>query len=78
MGIGDKISNKAEEGWGRVKEEVGDLTGNASLEAEGQADQAAAKAKQAGEAVKDAAKDAGDAVRDVAEDVKASWNKATN
>ncbi len=54
----DKIRNKAEELGGKAKEAFGDLTNNERLEAEGQADQAGAKAKQAGEHVKDAAKDA--------------------
>lgn len=71
MGIGDKIQNKAEEFGGKAKEAVGDATDNERLQAEGAADQASAKAKQAGEAVKDGVKDAG-------EDAKASWNKATN
>lgn len=71
MGIGDKIKNKAEEVGGKLKEAVGDATGNERLQAEGAADQAGAKAKQAGEAVKDGVKDA-------TEDAKAAWNKATN
>ncbi|TGO05199.1 CsbD family protein [Serinibacter arcticus] len=58
MGIGDKISNKAEELGGKAKEAVGNLTNNERLEAEGQADQAKAHGKAAGENVKDAAKDA--------------------
>ena len=71
MGIGDKVGNKAEELGGKAKEAVGDVTDNERLQAEGAADQASAKTKQAGEAVKDGVKDAG-------EDAKASWNKATN
>ncbi len=58
MGMGDKIEHKAEEAKGAVKEGVGKATGNESLEAEGQADQAAANVKQAGDKVKDAASDA--------------------
>ncbi|MET4001542.1 MULTISPECIES: CsbD family protein [Arthrobacter] len=57
MGLGDKISNKAQEVVGKGKESLGDVTNNEKLQAEGAADQAAAKAKQAGEHVKDAAKD---------------------
>lgn len=58
MGLGDKISNKAEEAAGKAKESAGDATNNGKLQAEGQADQASANTKQAGEHVKDAAKDA--------------------
>src|SRR5690625_5160992 len=60
MGIGDKISNKAQEAKGKVKESVGEATDNRDLEAEGKKDQAAADVKQAGENVKDAARDATD------------------
>lgn len=57
MSLGDKIKNAAEEAVGKVKEGVGDLTNNDRLKAEGQADQAEANAKQAGEKAKDTAKD---------------------
>ncbi|BCW62121.1 CsbD family protein [Paenarthrobacter sp. MSM-2-10-13] len=57
MGLGDKISNKAQEVTGKAKEALGDATNNEKLQAEGVADQAAAKTKQAGENVKDTAKD---------------------
>ncbi|KUM32071.1 MULTISPECIES: CsbD family protein [Micrococcaceae] len=60
MGLGDKFKNKAQEASGKVKESVGDATNNEDLQAEGVKDQAAAKTKQAGEAVKDAAKDVRD------------------
>ncbi|MFJ6418630.1 CsbD family protein [Paeniglutamicibacter sp. NPDC091659] len=60
MGIGDKISNAAKDATGKVKEKVGDATDNESLQAEGLKDQAVAKAKQAGEHLKDAAKDVTD------------------
>ncbi|MBK5249553.1 MAG: CsbD family protein [Actinomycetales bacterium] len=56
MGLGDKISNAAEEAKGKVKEGVGDATDNERLEAEGKADQAGANLKQAAENVKDAFK----------------------
>ena len=58
MGLGDKISNAAQDAAGKVKEGLGDATDNERLEAEGQADQAGASVKQAGENVKDAFKDA--------------------
>jgi uncharacterized protein YjbJ (UPF0337 family) len=57
MGLDDKIGNKAQEAAGKVKEGVGDATDNEKLQAEGARDQTAAKAKQAGEHLKDAAKD---------------------
>ena len=71
MGIGDDIKHNTEDMVGKAKEGIGDATDNERLQAEGAADQASAKTKQAGEAVKDGVKDTG-------EDVKASWNKATN
>ncbi|MFK5583396.1 MULTISPECIES: CsbD family protein [unclassified Serinicoccus] len=58
MGIGDKISNAAEQAKGKAKEAYGDATDNERVEAEGQADQTSANAKKAGENVKDAWKDA--------------------
>jgi len=54
MGTGDDIKHGAEEAKGKVKESVGDLTGNERLEAEGKVDQAKANIKQAGDDVKDA------------------------
>lgn len=56
MGTDDKIENTAQDAAGKVKEGVGDATGNDSLEAEGKSDQAGANLKQAGEKVKDAFK----------------------
>jgi uncharacterized protein YjbJ (UPF0337 family) len=56
MGTNDKIDNAAEEAKGNVKEGLGKLTDNESLEAEGKGDKAAANLKQAGEKVKDAFK----------------------
>jgi len=56
MGTDDKIDNAAEEAKGNVKEGLGKLTDNESLEAEGKGDTAAANLKQAGEKVKDAFK----------------------
>jgi uncharacterized protein YjbJ (UPF0337 family) len=58
MSFVDKAKNKAEELAGKAKEAVGDATDNNELKREGQADQAKANTKQAGENVKDAAKDA--------------------
>ena len=56
--IGDKIEHAAEEAKGKVKEGFGKVTDNERVEAEGQADQAAANVKQAGDDVADAAKKA--------------------
>ena len=56
MSLGDKIKNSAQEAAGKVKEKVGDAKGDESMQAEGQADQTKANAKQAGENVKDAFK----------------------
>lgn len=53
MGLGDKISNKAEEAKGKVKETVGKATGNEELEAEGKVDQGKSGVKQIGENIKD-------------------------
>ncbi|MFC6421516.1 CsbD family protein [Ornithinimicrobium tianjinense] len=60
MGLGDKISNAAQEAMGKTKEGVGDATDNERLQAEGVADQVEADVKQAGEHAKDAWKDATD------------------
>ncbi|MBD8058136.1 CsbD family protein [Cellulomonas sp. JH27-2] len=54
MGLGDKISNAAEDAKGKAKEATGKATDDEKLEAEGQADQSKADLKQAGEKVKDA------------------------
>ena len=56
MGTDDKIGNAAESAKGKVKEGVGDATGNDRLKAEGKGDQVKADLKQAGEKVKDAFK----------------------
>ena len=53
MGIGDKISNAAEEVGGKAKEATGRATDNEHLEAQGQNDQLSANVKQTGEDVKD-------------------------
>jgi len=57
MSMGDKIKHTGEEAVGKVKEATGKVTGNESLEARGQAEQAEADVKQAGDSAKDAAKD---------------------
>lgn len=53
MGLGDKISNKAEELKGQAKETTGKATGDRELEAEGHGDQAKSNIKQVGEKIKD-------------------------
>lgn len=53
MTMGDKIKNKADKAVGKVKETVGEVTGNERLEAEGQAEQSKAGIKQAGQHLKD-------------------------
>lgn len=53
MGIGDKISNMAEEAKGKIEEGIGKATGDDQKVAEGQATQSGADMKQAGESVKD-------------------------
>ena len=57
MGLGDKISNKAEDLKGHGKEATGKATGDENLEAEGKGDQASASLKDGVEKVKDAGKD---------------------
>jgi uncharacterized protein YjbJ (UPF0337 family) len=52
----DKLSNKAQELKGNIKEKVGDATDNKDLEAKGETDQTKGNLKQAGEKVKDAFK----------------------
>ena len=52
----DKISNKAQEAKGEVKERVGGATGDEDLQAKGAADKTKGNLKQAGEKVKDAVK----------------------
>ena len=56
MGLDDKIENAGEKLGGKGKEAAGDATGDESLRAEGQGDQAKGDLKQAGEKVKDALK----------------------
>jgi uncharacterized protein YjbJ (UPF0337 family) len=61
MSFTDKVRNKAEEMTGKAKQGIGDATHNESMVADGQRQETAAKAKQAGEHVKDAGRDARDA-----------------
>ena len=56
MSTEDKISNKAQELKGKLKEGAGDATDDERLENEGRADQTKGNLKQAGEKVKDAFK----------------------
>ncbi|MEW9872851.1 CsbD family protein [Arthrobacter sp. HS15c] len=53
MGLGDKISNAAEDMGGKAKEAAGNATDNDRLKAEGQKDQVKADAKKVGEDIKD-------------------------
>ena len=56
MSTSDKISNKVDDAKGKVKEGVGNATGDDELKAKGQKDQSKSDLKQAGEKVKDAFK----------------------
>ncbi|MBD8505336.1 CsbD family protein [Hoyosella sp. G463] len=58
MGLGDKISNKAQELKGKTKETAGSATSDEELKAEGQADQAESGVKKGVENVKDKANEA--------------------
>jgi len=53
VGIGNKISNVAEELTGKIKSMAGEATDDEQLEADGEADQVKGNVKQAGEKVKD-------------------------
>ncbi|MFC0531914.1 CsbD family protein [Phytohabitans kaempferiae] len=63
MSFADKARNKAEQMKGTVKERIGDATDNERMQAEGAKERTTAKAKQAGEHVKEAGRDASDAFR---------------
>ena len=56
MGTDDRIDATATDIGGKAKEGFGKVTGNEKLEAEGEAQQAKADIKKAGENVKDAFK----------------------
>lgn len=63
MSFIDKAKDKAQEVAGEIKEKAGDLTNNEDLQAEGQRDQAAGKAKGAGEELKEGFSDAKDKLK---------------
>jgi len=63
--MGD-FENKTDEWKGEVKENVGDLTDNEDLQAEGAVDKAKAKTAQAAEDVKDTVEDAAHAAKEKA------------
>ncbi len=56
MGTDDKFDAKADQVKGKVKEGVGDATGDRSMENEGKMDQAKGHIKESAEKVKDAFK----------------------
>ena len=58
------LENKFEEIKGSVKEGLGKLTGDKSLEGEGLAEQVVSKVKEAAEGTKDAVEGAIDSVKD--------------
>lgn len=57
MSTEDKLNNLAEKAKGTVKEAAGKVTGDESLEREGELDRAKGDLKQSGEKIKDALKD---------------------
>jgi uncharacterized protein YjbJ (UPF0337 family) len=61
MGFADKLRNRFQMGRGRAKQDVGRVTGDRSLEAEGQADRVGGSVKQVGEQAKDAGRNIKDA-----------------
>jgi uncharacterized protein YjbJ (UPF0337 family) len=54
VSFADKIRDKAQVLRGRVKRDIGQVTGNRRLQAEGSVDEVMGNLKQAGEKVKDA------------------------
>ena len=56
MSTSDKFENKVDDAKGKVKEGVGNATGDDELKAKGEKDQSKSDLKQAGEKVKDAFK----------------------
>lgn len=56
MSFTDKVKNQVQSLTGKGKQRIGGATGDRSLQAEGDADQAKGDLKQAGEKVKDAFK----------------------
>ena len=57
MSTQDKLNNEAEKAKGVVKEAAGKITGDESLEREGELDRAKGDLKQSGEKLKDSLKD---------------------
>ncbi|MEU9508690.1 CsbD family protein [Micromonospora sp. NPDC048170] len=60
MSFTDKAKNKAEQIAGAAKERIGDVTDNERMRGEGATQQTEARARQAGEHVKDAGRNAKD------------------
>ena len=54
MSFADKFRDRAQVLRGRIKRNMGDVTGNRRLQAEGSADKVMGNLRQAGEKVKDA------------------------
>lgn len=61
MGDVDKLENDARKAKGKVKQVIGDLVDDESLETEGRTDEARADIMNAGESLKEAARKAKDA-----------------
>ena len=70
MSIQERAKAAAENVQGKAQEALGDLTGDKDLQAEGQAKQVEANARNLAEDVKDKAKKVADAVSDKARDLK--------
>ena len=60
----DRIEGKVKEGTGWAKDKAGEMTNNRDLEERGEAERAEGKAQGAWGKVKDAAEDAADAVKE--------------
>ena len=57
MGLGDKISNKAQEVSGQAKQKIGEATGDERLQGAGEQQENSSNVQQAGEHLKDAEDD---------------------
>lgn len=57
MGLGDKISNKAQEVSGQAKQKLGEATGDERLKGAGEQQENSSNVQQAGEHLKDAKDD---------------------
>ena len=62
--------HRVQDAKGKVKEAVGDATGNEDLENKGKVDQAKASAKETAGNLKETAGDAVDAVKDKIDDIR--------